>query len=297
MNLYEEVTDRIIAELEKGNIPWRKPWCGVRSGAISYATGKPYSLLNQFMLKPGEYITFNECKKQGGHVKKGAKAHMVVFWKILGREKTDADGHPIPTPDGKWEMEYIPMLKYFNVFHLEDCEGIQPRWKDRLPDTPTEPVEPAEKVLADYVAREHVTLRNVKQNRAYYSPMADEIVLPLMEQFTDTAKYYSTAFHEATHSTGHASRLNRFSVAAAAAAFGGEEYSKEELVAEIGAACIMNDLGLETPESFQNSAAYVQNWLTALRNDKRMIVSAASRAEKAVKLILNITDSKPEEGK
>lgn len=296
MNIYQEITDRIIAELENGIIPWNKPWTGVKSGAISYATGKPYSLLNQFMLKPGEYATFKQVTEKGGKVKKGAKAKMVVFWKILRREKTDANGNTIRDAEGKPVMEAIPFLKYFNVFNVEtDCEGIEPRWKDKLPETPAQPLEAAQNALDDYLNREHVKFRNERQNRAYYSPAMDCIVLPLMEQFSDAAEYYSTAFHEATHSTGHKSRLNRFAEDAAAAAFGSESYSKEELVAEIGSACILNQLGIETPGTFRNSAAYIQNWLKVLRNDNRMIVSAASRAEKAVKLILNITDKEQAE--
>ena len=285
-DLYAEITDRIIAELENGIIPWNRPWCGVRSGAISYATGKPYSLLNQLLLKPGEYLTFNQVKAKGGKVKKGAKSHMVVFWKVIYTDKKDRDGNPITTEDGKTVQKALPFLKYFNVFHIDDCEGIEPRWKDKLPSPDAQPIDAAEAVLADYIQRSHVGFENVKQNRAYYSPAMDKIVLPLKEQFPKIAEYYSTAFHEATHSTGHSSRLNRF--AGEAAMFGSENYSKEELVAEIGAACILNELGIETASTFKNSAAYIQNWLTALRNDKRMIVSAASRADKAVRLILNI---------
>ena len=291
MNIYEEITDRIIAELENGIIPWNKPWFGVRSGAISYATGKPYSLLNQLMLKPGEYLTFNQCKAKGGKVKKGAKAHMVVFWKLIWRDMKDANGVVITGKNGEPKQECIPFLKYFNVFHIEDCEGIEPRWKDHLPANPAQPIEAAENTLRDYLTREHVHFENVKKDRAFYRPATDEIILPLMEQFADAAEYYSTAFHEATHSTGHKSRLNRFSEATTDAAFGSDSYSKEELVAEIGSACILSELGIETPATFRNSAAYIQNWLQALRNDTRLIVSAASRAEKAVKLILNIKDT------
>ena len=129
------------------------------------------------------------------------------------------------------------------------------------------------------------------QDKAYYSPTVDKIVLPIMEQFPQVAEYYSTAFHEAVHSTGHKSRLNRFTGEAAAAMFGSESYSKEELIAEIGSACIMHDIGIETTGTFRNSAAYIQNWLKVLKNDKRMIVAAASRADKAARLILNITDT------
>ena len=120
-------------------------------------------------------------------------------------------------------------------------------------------------------------------DRAFYRPSTDEVVLPIRKQFMSTAEYYSTVFHELTHSTGHASRLNRLTQAAF---FGSEDYSKEELVAEIGAAALVNHVGLETSNSIRNSAAYIQNWLKVLRDDKRFIVSASGRAEKAVNLIL-----------
>ena len=290
-DIYSEVTNAIIAELENGIIPWKKPWCGVRSGAISHATGKAYSLLNQFMLKPGEYLTFNQVKKEGGKVKKGAKARMVVFWKVITKAKKDDNGNIVTNAEGQPVMESLPFLRYFNVFHIDDCEGIEPRWKDKLPSPNAQPIEAAEAALQDYVKRSGVGFENAKQDRAYYSPAMDKISLPLVEQFPEIAEYYSTAFHEATHSTGHKSRLNRFTGEAAAAMFGSENYSKEELVAELGSACIMHDLGIETKGTFTNSAAYIQNWLKVLRNDKRMIVNAASKADKAARMILNITDS------
>ena len=137
--------------------------------------------------------------------------------------------------------------------------------------------------MADYVKREGVNLRHCKGDRAFYRPTTDTITLPIMRQFKETSEYYGTAFHEMVHSTGHAKRLNRLN---ATAAFGGEDYSKEELVAEIGSAALVNRAGLETAKSFRNSAAYVQNWLQALKNDKRLIVSAAGKAEKAVALIM-----------
>ena len=158
---------------------------------------------------------------------------------------------------------------------------------------PASPDETAEAIIADYVKRSGVTIEHREGDSAFYNPAQDRIVLPMMAQFTETAEYYSTAFHEATHSTGHKSRLNRFSIENAM--FASEDYSKEELTAEIGAACIMNSLGLETTGSFKNSAAYIQNWLAALKNDKRMIVGAAARAEKAVKMILDIKANEQEE--
>ena len=116
--------------------------------------------------------------------------------------------------------------------------------------------------------------------------MQDLIHLPLTNQFKSTEEYYSTAFHEAVHSTGHSSRLDRLTTGANAS-FGSETYSKEELVAEIGSASILNMLGIETNKSFRNSASYIQSWIKVLKNDTRFIVSATTKAEKAVKYILN----------
>ncbi len=291
-DLYSEISARIIEQLEQGIIPWKKPWSGVSSGAISHATGKPYSLLNQMLLEqPGEYVTWNQCKQEGGIVKKGSKAKIVVFWRVQTREKKDAAGNVVTDADGKPVIEGLPVLRYFQVFHIGDCEGIKPKY-NKLPAVAADPDEAAETAFLDYVRRENIRFESLIDDRAYYSPTIDLIHLPIREQFTNTAEYYSTAFHEATHSTGHPTRLNRFERGAAAAAFGSESYSKEELVAEMGAACILHELGIETPFSFKNSAAYIQSWLRALKDDKRLIISAAARAEKAVKMILNITDKR-----
>ena len=274
-DVYQEVTDRIIKELEQGIIPWHKPWIASSSGcAISHSTGKPYSLLNQILLgRPGEYATFAQIQKEGGKVRKGEKSSMVVFWKWI--EKEDEEN-----PD---ETRKIPFLRYFNVFHIDQCEGIKAKHSKPLPNI-AQPVEAAEAIARGYLTRSGVRLTHEEGNRAFYRPSTDSITLPLLEQFKDTAEYYSTLFHEMTHSTGHSSRLDRLTKVAA---FGSEDYSKEELVAEIGAAALVNHVGMETSDSFRNSAAYVQSWLKALQNDKRLIVSAAGQAEKACNLILN----------
>ena len=286
MDISAEITNRIVTELEKGNIPWQKPWTGVRSGAISHSTGRPYSLLNQLILGlPGEYLTFNQCKQEGGKVKKGSKAKMVVFWKPIPVEVKDSDGKTILGDDGKPLNETIPFLKYFQVFHIDDCEGIKPRFDADVPMNDVQPDDAAELAIEEYLQRSGVTMRHLRSDEAYYSPSSDTVVLPLREQFHSAAEYYGTAFHELTHSTGHAKRLARLTKPAA---FGGTEYSKEELVAEIGAATLLNEFRLETAGSFKNNAAYIQNWLQALKNDKHMIVSAAGKAEKAVNMILGI---------
>lgn len=279
ISVYQLVTDRIIAELKKGNIPWKKPWTGIRSGAYSRSTGKPYSVLNQMLLmKPGEYLTYKQAQAAGGTIKKGEKSQIVVFWKPLEVTKENDDGSST--------KEMIPILKYYNVFHIDQCEGVKPRFTQE-DFRPANPITEAEAVLSCYSKRSGCSIRNERQDRAFYRPSEDCIVLPMREQFPQIAEYYSTAFHEATHSTGHVSRLNRLNTSAF---FGSEDYSKEELIAEMGSAILMNELGIETPDTFRNSAAYIQGWLKALEDDSRLIVSAAGKAEKAVRLILNLED-------
>ena len=278
INVYEMVTERIIAELEDGIIPWEKPWTGIRSGAYNRVSKKPYSLLNQMLLKhTGEYATFKQWTDLGGHVKKGEKSEIVVFWKIFETEETNKD-------TGEKEVRKIPMLRYYNVFHISQVEGVKPLTQDQL-NNEVEPIEEAEKIITDYVTREHINFTECASNEAYYSPSQDKVVVPLKEQYKVINEYYSTTFHELTHSTGHKNRLDRLQTGSVAA-FGGEEYSKEELVAEIGSASLMNLLGIETIKTFRNSTAYIQNWLQVLKNDNKFIVSASSKAEKAVNYIL-----------
>ena len=272
MDLYQEVTNRIMEQLENGLIPWQKPWSSA-GNAISHATGKPYSLLNQMLLgRPGEYVTFNQCQQEGGKVRKGEKSQKVVFWKWIKTEDEETG-----------EKKEVPFLRYFNVFHIDQCEGLKARYMQALPETSADADETAEAIITGHIQRSGVKLHNREGDRAFYQPMTDSITLPLRAQFMQTAEYYSTAFHEMTHSTGHASRLDRLEKTAF---FGSESYSKEELIAEIGAATLVNHAGLETPDSFRNNAAYIQNWLSVLQNDKRFIVSAGGQAEKAVSLIL-----------
>lgn len=278
-SVYEMVTDRIIAQLEQGIIPWEKPWSGIRSGAYNRISKKPYSLINQMMLKHnGEYATFKQWQRLGGHIRKGAKSEIVVFWKIQPVEEKQDDGTTI--------KKSIPLLRYYNVFHISQVEGVEPLSRNELKDI--EPIEEAENILRDYIKRENITLEYTAGDKAYYSPSRDLIHLPLMEQFRDASEYYSTAFHEATHSTMKETRCNRMEERKGKlVAFGSDEYSKEELVAEIGSANIMNILGIETKKSFRNSTAYIQSWLQVIKNDVRFVISASSKAEKAVKYILN----------
>ena len=278
-NVYDMVTERIIAELEKGIIPWEKPWTGVRDGAFNRITKRPYSLINQMLLQHrGEYATFKQWSELGGHVRKGEKSEIVVFWKILEQLETNEE-------TGEKEIKKIPLLRYYNVFHISQVDGVEPLAPEQLNNDIT-PIEAGDKIITDYITREHLNFIECKSNKAYYSPSADTVKVPLKEQYNLINEYYSTTYHELIHSTGHKNRLNRLHTGAIAA-FGSEDYSKEELVAEIGSATIMNMLGIETTKTFRNSTAYIQSWLQVLRNDNKFIISASSKAEKAVNYIMN----------
>ena len=277
----EIVTNRIIEELEKGNIPWQRPWSTAGRYAMSHSTRKPYSLLNQMLLRPGEYLTFEECKREGGKVRKGEKGNLVVSWAKIKKVETDEEGNERTT--------IIPRLKYYYVFEVSQCEGIERNCTEEPKTYGNTPVESAENIITAYINRETVTFTATDSNRAYYSPSEDAVVVPDLKYFEAVEEYYSTSFHELTHSTMHQDRCNRAEERKGKkVAFGSEEYSKEELVAEIGAATLVNMIGLESDKSFKNSVSYIQSWIGKLKNDKNLIVSASSRAEKAVNYILGI---------
>lgn len=278
INVYELVTNRIIEQLENNIIPWEKPWSGTIDGAFNRVSKKPYSILNQMLLKyDGEYASFKQWKDLGGHIRKGEKSEIVVFWKMYPIKEKQDDGTEI--------IKTIPLLKYINVFHISQVDGVEPLKQKVTHDI--EPIDKAEKILNDYWNRENITIEHVKGDKAFYSPMFDKIQLPLFEQFKQSEEYYSTAFHESVHSTMKTSRCNRQEDRKGkVVSFGSEEYSKEELVAEVGSAQLMNIVGIETTKSFRNSTAYIQSWLKVLRNDNKFIVSASSKAEKAVNYIL-----------
>lgn len=291
------VTDRIVAQLEKGLVPWRKPWTGVgveEGGAINYVTRKPYSLINQMLLgREGEYLTFNQVKERGGNIKKGAKSGVVVYFSNITLRKREEKTEDGETKTVKVKEErLVPILRYYNVFHIDDCEGIESKIKVEEQTGPKiSPIESAEKVINDYVQREKsLTFRNnVPTDKAYYSPGSDLVSVPMLSQYDIAEEYYSTTFHELTHSTMPESRCNR-KAEQKLAAFGSEDYSREELVAEIGSAMLCSSVKIDCDKAFNNSVAYIQGWLRKLKNDNKMIVWASSRAEKAAKYILGVKE-------
>lgn len=284
-NVYQIVTDRILAELAKGVIPWRKPWvtANMDRGAYSLTTGKPYSLFNQMLLsRPDAYVTFKQCAALGGKVKKGAKSEIVVFFKM-----TDSKTETIINPKtGKKEPKKIPVLRYYNVFWVGDCENlnVEPR---EFHESGLTPDEHAEQIVTHYEQRDGIKInRDGMTDDAYYNWALDYINVPSIGQFSNVSEYYSTLFHEMTHSTGHADRLNR----SIKNRFGNNSYAKEELVAEMGAAMLLNECNLDIDSTIKNSAAYIEHWRDHIAHDNKLVVQAASKAAAAVDYIIDDTD-------
>lgn len=279
MNVYEIVTDRIIKELENGTIPWHRPW-GLEGYPVNFATKKEYRGINVFLLAMARrstpfFLTLKQANELGGSVKTGEKGFPVVFFKWLETTKTDGS------------VEEFPLLRYYTVFNLDQIKGIEIPCLNRKP---IEPIADAEKIVANMPncpTIEH------SEPRAYYRPITDKINMPTRNSFENPLGYYATLFHELTHSTGHASRLNRHKDEKADCNFGSPNYAREELVAEMGCAFLLASAGIDSIDETKNNAAYIASWLKVLRSDKRLVVTAAAQAQKASDFIL---DKKPTGG-
>jgi antirestriction protein ArdC len=274
---YEAITARIIEAMEKGVCPWHKPWA---SGYYNAKTGHRYRGLNVPVLalcgfSDPRFLTFKQAQSMGGHVRKGERGICVMFWKIVKKETEDAI-------TGEKAEKRLPVLKTFTVFNVEQCEGLE------LPPVQVfehHPIEEAEALVANMPKRPGIEHGG---QRAYYSPALDYVGMPTPESFESPEAYYSTLFHELTHSTGHRSRVDRFTATDYTAKFGSEPYAKEELVAELGAAFLRAACGITTEPEEANSASYLHGWLSVLKNDRRMLVNAAAQAQKAADFILDL---------
>ena len=276
--VYEEITNKIIEQLQKGFIPWEQPWFGV-NGAVSFATGRAYSLLNQMILggECGEFLTWHQIQLHQAKLRKGSKGRRVFFWNTFDKIET-AD-------NGEKKLRKIPYLRTYTVFKVNDCEGIRPRWQNQTTNSTISPITQAETMVNQYLTREQIDLKH-DRNEAFYSVKHDFINVPAIQNFKSAEDYYSTLTHEMVHSTGHSKRLNRFKSGNTSAPFGSPDYSREELVAEMGASFLLKRLNIDNTQTFQQNAAYIQNWIRALKNDTSLIAIAASKAEKAVQFVL-----------
>ena len=270
---YEKVTAAIITALEQGVVPWQKPWNGLVP--MNAETHRPYRGINTILLgcsafKDVRWITFKGVERLKGSVKKGSKASPVVLWQM--REKKDGNGDVISR---------YPMLRYFSVFNVEQCEGLKLKpLEELIPTGNHNPIDAAEAIVANMQKRP--TIEHGHQ-AAWYRPSSDVVGMPDRQQFHEAAGYYSTLFHELGHSTGHTSRLKREGVVNATF-FGSNEYSREELVAEFTAAFLCNHAGVDSTRD--QSAAYLASWLKAFKGDTQMAVWAAGKAAAAADYIL-----------
>lgn len=285
-NVYKLVTDRIIAQLAQGTIPWRKPWkdAGHPQNLISK---RPYRGINIWLLASLGYaqnlfLTYNQLKQVGGSVKEGAKGHLAIFWKVVTKE--DA-----PEAGGATATKRKALLRYYWVYNVEQCEGIEHLVDEAIGSTNAVMLD-CEKVYDEMPNKPKLQF---KEPDAYYHPGKDYVNMPKLKTFESSAAYYATLFHELVHSTGHASRCDRKEVQLMTP-FGSDVYSTEEIIAELGT-CYLTSLTGIAPITFENNAAYIHGWIERLQNDPSVIVYASTQAQRAVDFMLNVKPAETEE--
>lgn len=290
---YEVITERIATMLAGGKIPWRRPWNALRAAGSTRprnVAGNLYRGANWFLLgmlpyANPVYLTFKQAVALGGTVRKGEKGFPVLFWTMLELTGATAERHE---DTGR----KIPFAKYYTVFNVEQCDGLSPV----LPSAPTAPIEfdPVADAEAIWEAMPSRPELRYGGDRACYIPGFDQIRMPIRSAFPTAEGFYETLFHEAGHSTGHQSRLNRKEIVSGSY-FGARDYSLEELVAELTAAFLCAEAGVDQPV-LENQAAYIQGWLGKLKDEPQAFVAAAARAQKAADYILRRSAIvKPEE--
>jgi len=274
-SVYQIVTAKIIEQLQNGVAPWLKPWRA--EAPCNLVTGKPYRGVNPFLLAPQGYgsrywLTFNQANKLGGHVKKGEKSSIVTFWNI-GEEKIATSA------DGVQRKSKPILLRYYNVFNVDQTEGIAEKLGLGKSGPRVADIEACERIVSEMPNKPAMA----QHMQASYRASTDTVSMPAKTAFSNPEYYYSTLFHELIHSTGHQSRVGRDGIQHVES-FGSESYSREELIAELGAAMLCGITGI-IPATLTNSASYLQSWIEVLKGDSKLIVSAASAAQKAADYI------------
>ncbi|MDA8300368.1 MAG: ArdC-like ssDNA-binding domain-containing protein [Actinomycetota bacterium] len=288
--VYEIVTQRILDAIERGVAPWRIPWKKAPGSGLprSMSTAKAYRGINVFLLGLQGFTagytspwwgTYNHVSELGGQVRRGEKATPVVFWSVKEKHD-DLDEQGLP--------ERYFVLRYYRVFNAEQADGLPerfcPKAAEAEPASPSEAQARAEEAVGRYLARAPaLTFTHARADRAYYSAREDLVNVPSLAEHRSADDYYSTVFHELAHSSGHPSRLGRPGVGEPHL-FGDEEYSREELVAELASAMAQGTVGIES--TVEPSAAYLKHWAKVLKGDPRLIVNAASAAQKAADYVL-----------
>ena len=292
-DVYQKVTDRIVADLERGVRPWLKPWSAGNNGEGRIirplrGNGIPYQGINVLMLwseavEKGYaspiWMTFKQALELKSAVRKGEHGSLVVYADKIIRTETDGE-------TGEEAERAIPFMKGYTVFNVEQIEGLPAHYYARpAPRTPAVPrIERAEEFFR--ASRANIVHGG---SRACYVPSTDNVHMPCIDFFRDSESYYATLAHEVTHWTRHETRLNRDF---GRKRFGDEGYAMEELVAELGSAFFSADLEL-TPEVREDHAAYVGSWIKVLKNDKRAVFTAAGHAQRAAAFLHGLQASVP----
>lgn len=280
------VTQRIVAALEAGTVPWKKPWHSVPGAPENAVTRRPYRGLNVVLLSVPDYadnrwLTFRQARELGGSVRKGERSTEVAFWKPV--ERTSGTGGDAEEEEAR--ARRYPLLRTYHVFNVQQCEGL------RLPVRPDGPYDRANGRIsrAENVARYMPDPPSIREGgaNAWYRPSDDLVGLPPIGKFRTPDAYYATLFHELGHSTGHVKRLARPGVTGSAA-FGSDDYSREELVAELASAFLCCLAGLDNSLA-DDSASYIAGWLKVLKGDPKAVIVASGQAQRASEWVLGRT--------
>jgi len=286
----ESVTSKIVEALRSGAVPfWRKPWSeGCNAGYPTNAvTGKHYRGVNLLLLSLAGHAskwwaTYNQWRSIDGQVRRGEKGTQIILYKPITRKKINDDGEE--------EVSSFPLMKTWTVFNIAQVDGNLDQFRASYQPNPgaAKVVDfgPAEEVIA-------ATGADIRYggDRAFYSPEDDLIKLPPKDAFETTHEFYGVLAHEVTHWTGHTTRLNRLSKFAR---FGNESYAVEELVAELGSAFLLAELGIPQSEDLSNAIGYLDHWVKVLQRDHTAIFTASSAASKAVDYVLSFSKPKDE---
>ena len=276
----EMITQKMVERISAtGTLPWRKPWVSQDARPQNLMSRKPYRGVNAFLLHMMGYaqpyfLTMRQANKLGGKVRKGEHAMPVIFWKFVEPKEAQGNG---------FDKKGYAMLRYYHVFNVVQCDGIPEGKIPKLekPDREVNSIVEAECLIEDMPNKP-----KIEYNRAYaaYSPLGDVVRMPSQDMFLSDEAFFSTLLHELTHSTGHQSRLARKGITNVNS-FKSHEYSKEELVAEMGAAFLCGHCGI-LPQVQDNSAAYLNCWLERLKADPSMLITAGQQAQKAYDYIV-----------
>jgi antirestriction protein ArdC len=276
-DVYSLVTDQVIAQMEKGVIPWRRPWVdgGIPQNLISK---RPYRGINLWLLAMYGYaqnyfLTYKQVQELGGRVKRDETGHMVIFWKLPDTQTED-----LPEEE---QTKKPAVLRYYMVFNISQCENIP---EDKLPQVADHNYQPLLECEMIIHEMPNPPIIQNKENEAYYHPGKDYINMPKRKVFNSNEEYYAVLFHELIHSTGHSSRVGRIGVQQMTP-YGSDVYSTEEIIAEMGSCYLTSFAGI-APKPLVNSVAYIQGWLEKLKHDKKVLIYAASQAQKAADYIL-----------